>query len=67
LPHRPEPAELSFLIDGRKGETGRADVELMLRDGGLDIVSVTLQQAGIAIDASGRFGCGDHQARFNIG
>ena len=33
--------ELSFVIEGRKGETGRADVDLLLRDGGFDIVSVT--------------------------
>ena len=26
--------ELSCVIEGRKGETGRADVELLLRDGG---------------------------------
>jgi len=31
----------SCAIDGRKGETGRADVELLLRDRGFDIVSVT--------------------------
>ena len=34
-------AELSFVIEDRKGETGRADLELLLRDGGFDIVSVT--------------------------
>jgi ribonuclease VapC len=59
--------ELSFVIEGRKGETGRADVELMLRDGGFDIVSVTPQQAEIAVDAFHRFGRGRHQARLNIG
>ena len=59
--------ELSFVIEGRKGETGRADVELMLRDGGFDIVSVTPQQAEIAADAFRRFGRGRHQARLNIG
>ena len=31
----------SCAIDGRKGETGRADVELLLRDRGFDIVNVT--------------------------
>jgi ribonuclease VapC len=34
--------ELSFVIEGRKGETGRGDVELLLRDSGFDIVGVTL-------------------------
>jgi ribonuclease VapC len=59
--------ELSCVIEGRKGETGRADVELLLRDGGFDIVSVTPQQAEVAIDAFRRFGRGRHRARLNIG
>jgi ribonuclease VapC len=59
--------ELSCLIEGRKGETGRADVEVLLRDGAFDIVSVTLQQAEIAVDALRRVGRGRHRARLNIG
>ena len=59
--------ELSFVIESRKRESGRADLELLLRDGGFDIVSVTPQQAGIAIDAFRRFGRGRHRARLNIG
>ena len=59
--------ELSCVIEGRKGETGRADVEVLLRDGGFDIVSVTPQQAEIAVDAFRRFGRGRHRARLNIG
>jgi ribonuclease VapC len=59
--------ELSFVVEGRKGETGRADVELLLRDGGFDIVSVTPQQAEIAVDAFRRFGRGRHRAQLNIG
>ena len=59
--------ELSFVIEGRKGETGRGDVELLLRDGGFDIVGVTLQQVEIAIDAFRRVGRGRHRARLNIG
>src|ERR1700739_1138980 len=59
--------ELSCLIEGRKGETGRADVEVLLRDGGFDIVSVTPPQAEIAVDAFRRFGRGRHRARLNIG
>jgi ribonuclease VapC len=58
--------ELSCVIEGRKGETGRADVDVLLRDGGFDIVSVTPQQAEIAVDAFSRFGRG-HRARLNIG
>ena len=59
--------ELSFVIEGRKGETGRADLDLLLRDGGFDIVSVTPQQATIAIDAFRRYGRGRHRAGLNIG
>jgi ribonuclease VapC len=59
--------ELSCVIEGRKGETGRADVDLLLRDGGFDIVGVTPQQAEIAVDAFRRFGKGHHRARLNIG
>jgi len=59
--------ELSFVIEGRKGETGRADLEHLLRDGGFDIVSVTPQHAEIAVDAFRRFGRGRHRAGLNIG
>lgn len=59
--------ELSFVIESRKGETGRADVDLLLRDGGFDIVGVTPQQAEIALNAFRRFGRGRHRARLNIG
>ena len=59
--------ELSFVIKGRKGETGRADLELLLRDGGFDVVSVTPQQATIAIEAFRRYGRGRHRAGLNIG
>jgi ribonuclease VapC len=59
--------ELSFVIEGRKGNAGRADLELLLRDGGFDIVSVTSQQASIAIEAFRRFGGGRHRAALNIG
>jgi ribonuclease VapC len=59
--------ELSFVIEGRKGEAGRADLELLLRDGGFDVASVSPQQAEIAIDAFRRFGKGRHRAALNIG
>ena len=59
--------ELSFVVEGRKGETGRADLELLLRDGGFDVVAVTSKQAEIAIEAFRRFGRGRHLAALNIG
>lgn len=59
--------ELSFVVEGRKGPAGRADLELLLRDADFDIVSVTPQQADIAIDAFRRFGRSRHRAGLNIG
>ncbi len=59
--------ELSFVIEGRKGEAGPDDLELLLRDGGFDVVSVTPKQADIAIGAFRRFGKGRHRAGLNIG
>ncbi|HEU0156498.1 MAG TPA: type II toxin-antitoxin system VapC family toxin, partial [Stellaceae bacterium] len=52
--------ELSCVIEGRKGETRRADVDLLLCDGGFEIVGVTPQHAEIAADAFRRFGGGRH-------
>jgi len=54
--------ELSVVIEGRKREDGRADLELLLRDRDFEVVSVTPQQADIAIDAFRRFGKGRHRA-----
>ena len=60
--------ELSCVIEGRKGEAGRTDLELLLRDGGIEIASVTPQQASIAIDAFRRYGKGrGHPTALNIG
>jgi ribonuclease VapC len=59
--------ELSFVVEGRKGEIGRADLELLIRDGSFDIAAVTPQHAEIAIDAFRRFGRGRHPAALNIG
>src|SRR6185312_13523418 len=43
--------ELSCVIEGRKGEAGRVDLERMLNDGDFEVVAVTPQQAMIAVDA----------------
>src|SRR3954471_2369146 len=59
--------ELSFVIEGRKGETGRTDLEHLLQEGRFDIIAVTLQHAEIAIEAFRRFGRGRHRAALNIG
>jgi ribonuclease VapC len=59
--------ELSFVVEARKREAGRADLERLLREGIFEIVSVTPQQAQIATDAFRRFGKGRHRAGLNIG
>ena len=59
--------ELSLVIEGRKGDAGRKDLERLLREGGFDIASVTAEQADIAIQAFRRFGRGRHRAGLNIG
>src|SRR5260370_39222977 len=59
--------ELSFVIEGRNREAGRADLERLLREVPIEIAAVTPQQAEIAIEAFRRFGRGRHRARLNIG
>jgi ribonuclease VapC len=59
--------ELSCVIEGRKGEAGRMDLEWLLNDGEFEVVAVTPQQAMIAIDAFRTYGKGRHKAGLNIG
>lgn len=59
--------ELSFVIEGRKQEAGRADLERLLQAGDFQIAAVTPEQAMIAIEAFRRFGKGRHRAGLNIG
>jgi ribonuclease VapC len=59
--------ELSFVIEGRKRQAGRADVERLLDETDIDIAAVTPQQAELAIEAFRRYGKGRHPAALNIG
>ncbi len=59
--------EISCVVEGRKGESGRADLERLLDAGGFEIVAVTPRHAEIAIEAFRRFGKGRHPAGLNIG
>lgn len=59
--------ELSFVIEGRKGDAGRVELDRLLQAGAFDMVSVTPQHAEIAIDAFRRYGKGRHRAGLNIG
>ena len=59
--------ELAFVVEGRKGEAGRIDLERLLAVGAFEVVTVTPDQAARAIDAFRRFGRGRHPASLNIG
>jgi ribonuclease VapC len=59
--------ELSFVIEGKKGEAGRADLDRFLERADIEIVSVTPQHATLAVEAFRRFGKGRHRAGLNIG
>ena len=59
--------ELSLVIEGRKGEPGRQDLERLLGSGGFEVVSVTPHHADLAIEAFRRYGKGRHPAGLNIG
>jgi ribonuclease VapC len=59
--------ELSFVIEGRKGEAGRERLERFFVLTRTDVVAVTPQQAMIAIDAFRNYGKGRHPAGLNIG
>jgi len=59
--------ELSCVIEGRKGEPGRRDLERLLGNGGFEVVAVTPHHADLAIEAFRRYGKGRHPASLNIG
>ena len=59
--------ELSFVIEGRKGNAGRTHLDQFIKLIDAEIVAVTPQQAEIAIEAFRRFGKGRHRAGLNIG
>jgi ribonuclease VapC len=59
--------ELTFVVEGRAGAQGRAAIEQLIAQGAIDIVSVTPEQADLAIDAFRRYGTGRHRAQLNIG
>jgi ribonuclease VapC len=59
--------ELSIVIEGRKGDAGRLDVDRLIQAGGLEVAAVTPSQAALAIEAFRTFGKGRHPAGLNIG
>ncbi len=58
--------ETSFVVLGRKGETGLSDLERFIGRASIIRVAVDTDQAELAVEAFRRFGKGRHPARLNI-
>ena len=59
--------QLAFVVEGRKGEIGRAVRERLLDVGGFEVVAVTPESGYAGDHVSRRFGRGRHPAALNIG
>ena len=59
--------EAAVRLDGLKETNKSAELDNMLKDLGVDLVTVTPAQAQIAREAYKRYGKGNHQARLNLG
>ena len=59
--------EATLVIEGRKRDPGRADLELFLAEAAVEIVPVMLEHVEIACAAFRRYGKGRHPAGLNFG
>jgi ribonuclease VapC len=59
--------EATLVIEGRKRDAGRADLDLFLSEAEIEIVPVTLEQMELACQAFRRYGRGRHPAGLNFG
>jgi len=59
--------EASLVVEGRYGEPGGRELDLLLHVAGMEVVSVTEAQVEIARRAFRRYGKGRHPARLNFG
>lgn len=59
--------ECTCVIEGRKRDAGRAELDLFLREAAIEIAPVTADQAEVVCEAFRRFGRGRHPAGLNIG
>lgn len=59
--------ELTFVVESRKGDGGRADLELFLDAAEIEVQPVTAEHARLACDGFRRFGKGRHAANLNFG
>jgi len=59
--------EAAFVIEGRTGDIGRIRLDRFIALTGIEIVSVTPEQAELAVAAFRRYGTGRHPFGLNIG
>lgn len=59
--------EIAMVIESRKRDRARADLENLLRTIPIETVAVTEQHAEIAIETFRHYGKGRHRASLNIG
>lgn len=59
--------EASILIESRYGEAGGRELDLLVTRAGIEVVSVTAEQIGVARNSFRRFGKGRHPAALNFG
>ena len=59
--------ELTFVVEGRKRDEGRSDLERLFQHGNFDVVDLSAHQAAIASEAFRHYGKGRHPAQLNIG
>src|SRR6185312_1260646 len=59
--------EAAFVVECRKHDAGRERLDRFFRLTGAEVVTVTREQAEMAVEAFRRFGRGRHPARLNIG
>jgi len=59
--------ETGIVIEAKKGESGGRELDLLLHRAGIEVVSLTPDQAEAARKAWRTFGRGNHPAGLNIG
>ena len=59
--------EASIVLDARHGSAGRDRLDRVMRESGIEIAPVDIEQAQIAREAFRDFGKGRHSARLNFG
>lgn len=63
----PNLVETALVIEGRKGERGRIELDLLIYEAGIEITAFDAAQADFARIAWRSFGKGRHSAALNMG